>query len=70
MQLAEEKWMSEPPTESGLYFWREDAGDDYEPLLVHIGKYSSCVWLSNNTGTSFDALGGEWWPVKIKEPPK
>ena len=54
-------WTTEAPKEPGWYWWRMRSGYTVPTQIYPDG---SCL-----LGRPFE-MGGEWWPVRIEEPPQ
>ena len=69
------KWTKEPPTEPGWYWWRSDTDKPKILEVLWLGEQGKSLGLyvrggSRNLYSLGDWDGGEWWPERIKEPPK
>ena len=62
-------WTSTPPSEPGTYWWRGPARDA-ETVQVHRSPSAGLVAFRwSRPDSTIDAMGGEWWPVRLQEPP-
>jgi len=63
------QWTTTPPTEPGWYWWRFRDGDRVFPRQIIDRDARLIVLGSHGYDRPVNLLGGEWWPVRIDEPP-
>lgn len=62
-------WTRKPPSEPGTYWWRGPARDA-ETVQVHRSPSAGLVAFRwSRPDSTIDAMGGEWRPVRLQEPP-
>ncbi len=68
------EWITTPPTEPGWYWWRrlhDNPRNKWRIINIRTGSWPglACCDPMNRDLTTPVAIGGEWWPVRIEEPP-